>query len=175
MAKVIVVRQDRCLGCKSCEIECALAHCQAATLVEALTAEQKPQSRVHVEPSGQFGVPLQCCHCEDAPCVTACPTEAIRRHTPDGPVLIDADRCIGCKFCLLVCPFGVIELAHDGRAMVKCDQCFEHTQAGEQPACVAACPTGALQFVELDEFLRQRRRELARRVTGVRLADDDDE
>ena len=96
MAKVIVVKQDRCLGCRSCEIHCALAHSQAETLVEALTAEEKPQSRVYVEPSGQFCVPLQCRHCEDAPCVTICPAKAkaISRATPDAPVLIDGNEMV---------------------------------------------------------------------------------
>ncbi len=164
MAKIIVVREDRCLGCHSCTLACALAHSDAATLVEALGAEPRPQARVHVEPLGEFGMPLQCRHCEDAPCMMICPTEAIHRPAPEGPVLIDPDRCIGCKFCLLVCPFGVIDLSRDGRAMVKCDQCFERTEAGDLPACVAACPTGALQFVEPDDFLRQRRREALQRL-----------
>jgi carbon-monoxide dehydrogenase iron sulfur subunit len=88
-------------------------------------------------------------------------------------VLLDQDRCIGCKFCMLVCPFGVIALSRDGKAMIKCDLCVERTEAGELPACVAACPTGALKFVELDEHLRQRRREAVRRVAQVRAKTDE--
>ena len=166
MAKVIVVDEHRCLGCKSCMIACAMAHSEAETLVEAIGAETLPQPRVYVEPvAGGYGVPLQCRHCEDAPCVTVCPTEAITRASDeDVPVLMDRNRCIGCKMCMLVCPFGVIDLSRDGKAMIKCDLCIERTEAGELPACVAACPTGALQFVELDEHLRQKRREAAARV-----------
>jgi len=167
MAKVITVDADRCLGCKSCMIECAMAHTQARSLVEAMKADTPPQSRVHVEPIGPFGMPLQCRHCEDAPCIGICPTEAIARLDKDGPVILDADRCIGCRLCMLVCPFGVIDMSRDGKAMVKCDMCIERTQAGELPACVAACPTNAIRYEELDEYLRQRRRQAAERIAAA--------
>jgi len=170
MAKVIVVDEQRCLGCKSCVLECALAHSEAKTLVEALAADVPPQPRVHVEQGGQYGTPLQCRHCEDAPCIAVCPTEAIRRSGDDQPVLLDRERCIGCKCCIFICPFGVIQMSRDGKAAVKCDLCAERTAAGRDPACVAACPTGALRFVELDEELKRRRREAAERVRPVRLA-----
>ncbi len=165
MAKIIVVDEERCLGCKSCTIACAMAHCEAQTLVEAMNAENPPQARVHIEPVGAFGMPMQCRHCEEAPCITVCPTEAIYRAEGEAsPVLMDQDRCIGCKMCMFVCPFGVIELSRDGKAMIKCDMCIERTEASEPPACVAACPTGALRFEELDDYLRQRRRQAAQRV-----------
>ena len=164
MAKIIIVNEERCLGCKTCVLECAMAHTDAGTLIEALRSENPPQPRVHVEPLGEFGMPMQCRHCDDAPCITVCPTDAIAQLSPDSPVLLDADRCIGCKFCLIVCPFGVIDISRDGKAMVKCDLCIERTKAGEEPACVAACPTGALQFVEVDDLLRERRRQAAARV-----------
>ena len=169
MAKVIVVDEERCLGCKSCVIACAMAHSDAATLVEALQAEAPPQPRVHVEPAGKYGIPLQCRHCEDAPCLAACPTGAIYRG-PNGetPVLMDRDRCIGCKICMLICPFGAIDISRDGRAMIKCDLCIERTEAGEEPACVAACPTGALRFIELDEHLRRRRREAVEKLLAAK-------
>ncbi len=161
MAKMITVNEQRCLGCKSCVLECAMAHTEAKTLIEALTSETPPQPRLHVEPLDQFAMPLQCRHCEDAPCMMVCPTEAIHRFSDLGPVLLDQERCIGCKFCLMVCPFGVIDVSRDGKAMIKCDQCIERTEAGEDPACVAACPTGAIKFVELDDYLRNQRRKVA--------------
>ena len=163
MPKIIVVDEKRCLSCKQCMIECAMAHVDAETLVEALRGARAPQSRVHVEPIGDHGIPIQCRHCQDAPCQAVCPTGAIHRESEQGPVLLDAERCIGCKFCLLACPFGVISVSRDGRAMVKCDQCIERLEAGQEPACVAGCPTGALKFVEMETWLASRRQEAARR------------
>lgn len=166
MAKVIVVDNQRCLGCRSCMLECAMAHTEAKTLIEAISSDTPPQPRIYIEPVGKFGMPLQCRHCEDAPCMTVCPTEAIQRLSPDSPVLLDADRCIGCRFCMFACPFGIIDLSRDGKAVIKCDMCIQRTEAGELPACVAACPTRALSFVELDDHLRQRRREAAQMLAG---------
>ena len=93
--------------------------------------------------------------------MAVCPTEAISRASQDAPVLMDQQRCIGCKFCLLACPFGVISISHEGKAMIKCDLCVERTEAGREPACVSACPTGALKFQEIDAWLTRRRRQAA--------------
>jgi len=175
VSKIIVVDKDRCLGCKSCVIECAMAHTEAGTLVEALESETPPQPRLYVEAVAGIAMPVQCQHCEDAPCLAACPTGAIHRTSDDGPVLLDPERCIGCKFCLLVCPFGVIDLSRDGGVMVKCDLCIERTENGKAPACVAGCPTKAIQFVELDDYLRRQRRQAARRAAEVPVGAQDDD
>jgi len=164
MGKVIMVTVEKCLACKSCEIACALAHSQSEVLEEAITEQPKPRRRVTVEAVGEFGVPMQCRHCEDAPCITVCPTAAILRHQADGPVLIEQDRCIGCKFCIVVCPFGVIEVSDDGKIMVKCDLCIERTKAGQQPACVEACPTKALKLVDEKDLAASKRRLAAREL-----------
>lgn len=164
MDKVIAINIEKCLACKSCEIACAVVHSESKVLQEAIQESPKPQRMVTVEAAGAFGVPMQCRHCEDAPCITVCPTAAILRHETNGPVLIEQDRCIGCKFCLMVCPFGVIDISRDGKAVVKCDLCIERTSAGEEPACVASCPTGALQFCELTELLAERRRAAAKQA-----------
>ncbi len=166
MAKMIVINEQRCLGCKTCVLECAMAHTEAKSLAEAVGSPSPPQSRVHVEPAGAYGIPLQCRHCQDAPCMTVCPTEAIRRPVENGPVLMEADRCIGCRFCLLVCPFGVIDMSRDGKAMVKCDLCLQRTQEGEDPACVAGCPTGALEYCDVNDWLRRRRQEAAAKIAA---------
>jgi anaerobic carbon-monoxide dehydrogenase iron sulfur subunit len=164
MTKAIITLPERCLGCKTCEFECALAHTTASTLVEALYSGAPFQPRVHVEALGDFGMPMQCRHCEDAPCVVVCPTGAVHRVSDRSLVLLDQENCIGCRLCLLVCPFGVIEMARTGKAVVKCDQCIQRTELGQEPACVAGCPTGALQFDEIAEYVRERRRAAAVRV-----------
>ena len=164
MPRMIVVREERCLGCKSCMIACGMAHTEASSLEEAMRLESRPQSRMHLEPVGRYGTPINCQQCEDAPCVSVCPTGAMARRDPGGPVLLDTERCIGCKFCIVVCPFGVIELSRDGKAAVKCDLCIARTEAGQLPACVAACPTKALQYVELEDWSSRRRREAAAKM-----------
>jgi len=158
MSKIIACRVERCLGCRSCEIACALEHSKSKTLRGAVRESPRPQRRVTVETAGSHSLPIQCLHCEDAPCVAVCPTGALHREADLGPVLIESDYCIGCRMCMIVCPFGVIGLSRDGKAAVKCDQCIERTAAGKDPACVSACPTRALQYVDLDDHLRQRRK-----------------
>jgi len=164
MRKVIACRVERCLGCRSCEIACALEHSKSKTLRGAVRESPRPQRRVTVETAGAHSLPLQCRHCEEAPCMTVCPTDAMYRAEEGGPVRIDSRRCIGCKMCILVCPFGVISLRRDGRAVVKCDQCIERTEDGKAPACVAACPTGALVFTTPEEYARLIRRDAAKQV-----------
>jgi len=164
MGKVLMINIERCLACKSCEIACALAHSKSGLLEEALTESPRPQRRVTVEAVGEFGVPMQCRHCEDAPCIAVCPTAAIHRHQADGPVVIEQERCIGCKFCLMVCPFGVIDVSSDGKVMVKCDLCIERTRVGQEPACVEACPTHALKLVDQMRLADARRQVAAQEL-----------
>jgi carbon-monoxide dehydrogenase iron sulfur subunit len=164
MSKIIACRIERCLGCRSCEIACALVHSQSKNIQEAVLETPRPKRRVSVEGTEGRALPLQCRHCENAPCVVVCPTEAIHRKSESGPVLIDGDRCIGCKLCMVVCPFGVIDLAPGGRAVVKCDQCAERVEAGGVPACVAACLTHALEFVDVDEHNKKKRKAAAKRI-----------
>ena len=157
MGKIIVVNIEKCLACKSCEIACALAHSKSKVLEEAVAESPKPQRRVTVEAAGDFGVPMQCRHCEDAPCIMVCPTKAIHQQQAEGPVLIDKDLCIGCKFCLMVCPFGVIDISSDGKVMIKCDLCIERAKQGQEPACVEACPTKAIKFADERELVKSKR------------------
>jgi len=158
MAKTISVNVEKCLACKSCEVACALAHSKSKVLEEAIAESPGPQRRVTVEAVGEYGVPMQCRHCEEAPCITVCPTGAIHRHQVNDPVLIDKDRCIGCRYCLVVCPFGAIDITRDGKAVVKCDLCIERTKAGQEPACVEACPTKALQILSEEELAAAKRK-----------------
>jgi carbon-monoxide dehydrogenase iron sulfur subunit len=167
MGKTIVVNIQKCLACRSCEMACALAHSESKVLYEALQESPKPQHRISVQQAGEFAVPLQCRHCENAPCIAVCPTKAINRPNPDGPVLIDQDRCIGCRFCITVCPFGVININAEGTAVLKCDLCIERTKTGQQPACVEACPTKALKLADEEELAVDRRKFAARELVSL--------
>ena len=96
MKKKIYIDVKRCLGCRSCEIACAVAHSSTGELQSAIYSGEKPGHRIKVEDYGHHAVPVHCNHCEEAPCILACPTGAIHREEDEGPVLIDASRCIGC-------------------------------------------------------------------------------
>jgi carbon-monoxide dehydrogenase iron sulfur subunit len=164
MDKVIIVNIEKCLACKSCEIACALAHSRSAVLEQAVTELPRPQRMVTVESAGEFAVPIQCRHCEAAPCIEICPTGAIQRFDEQSPVMVEADLCIGCKLCMLICPFGVLQIGTEGRAVVKCDMCYERLKEGKVPECVEACPTKALQLVSLKELTKSTRQEAAKEL-----------
>jgi len=164
--KRIVARVERCLACRSCEIACALAHSGAGDLTEAVARGARP--RIYLVAAGSAAVPLQCRHCADAPCVRVCPSGALGRAGEEAPVLADPERCIGCGFCVEACPFGVIRLGKGRRGVLKCDLCQERRARGEGPACVAACPVGALAFEDVEEDARRRRTKAAREVAGGR-------
>jgi len=162
--KVIVVNIEKCLACKSCEVACVLVHSKSKVLEQAVAELPRPQRMVTVEPAGEFAVPIQCRHCEAAPCVEICPTGAIRQQDEKGPVIVDQELCIGCKLCMLICPFGVLRISTEGRAVIKCDMCLERMEKDQEPACVEACITGALKLVSLEEVMKSKRQEASKQL-----------
>jgi carbon-monoxide dehydrogenase iron sulfur subunit len=163
MKGIIVVDVERCMGCKSCELECAVAHSKAKSLIEALLEEPRPVARVTVEAIEGYSLPMQCRHCEDPPCVAVCPSQALTKLGVGEPVVLKNDRCIGCKMCILICPFGVMALSRDGKVITKCDLCIERLEEGHEPACVRACPTHSLRYMSVEEALKEKRTTAAKR------------
>jgi len=142
--KQIIVHQEKCTACRECEVACSFAH--EGRFVPALS-----RIRVNDFYEEQFYLPMTCVHCADAPCATVCPTVAITR-LGDGQVAVNEARCIGCKMCLLACPFGVMSFQPRKGAAQNCDLC------GGEPRCVDFCVPGALEFaeVEMDATRRQK-------------------
>jgi len=157
MEKIIVVDVDKCMACHSCELACAVAHSRSDTLDDAAQETPRPYSRIILERLDDQTLPLHCRHCEDAPCIRVCPTQAIFRASDLSPVVIDNQKCIGCNECILVCPFGVIRKDKDGKYIVKCDLCSQRLEAGRVPACVEACPTRAIKYRTPDKVAGQKR------------------
>jgi anaerobic carbon-monoxide dehydrogenase iron sulfur subunit len=162
--KSILVNSKRCVACKSGEIACALNRSSLSKrLPEAIYESPAPLARLRVEDTGtEHGFPLQCRHCQDAPCLDACPAKALYREAA-GLVLLHDERCVGCWMCVMVCPFGAPQPFRDFRMMIKCDQC-----AGmDAPFCVERCPTHALLFLD-PEFIAQGKVKLHEgRLTGL--------
>jgi carbon-monoxide dehydrogenase iron sulfur subunit len=95
---------------------------------------------VRVEQAGYISFALQCRHCTEAPCIEACMTGAMHRDPETDAVLCDANRCVGCWMCIMVCPFAAIQRGADLKVASKCDLCLNE----ETPACVANCPNEAI-------------------------------
>lgn len=146
--KEIFVHLDRCVACHACELACAVEHSAGKSLFAAIGETPVPRKRLYVEQVLESRLPLLCRHCEEAPCVLACRTGALSQDPLTRIVTHDPDKCIGCWMCTMVCPYGVIGRQVERRIAVKCDRCPDL----EVPACVTACPTGALVYVEEEAF-----------------------
>lgn len=169
MPKRILVDTSRCVGCRSCEIGCAVAHSNALELTGAVAEGAHP--RVLVVNADGRSVPVQCRHCENAPCVAVCPKAALTQDGPEGAVMPHPELCTACRSCVTVCPFGAIRLAGaDGKTLVKCDLCIDRLEAGQEPACVEACPTGAIVFAETEGEVAEAYNAAEARATEGELA-----
>lgn len=156
---VIVQDQQRCIGCRACEVHCKVEH--------RLPPGPRLCEIVDVGPEVVDGVPrvyfafMNCRHCEGAPCVQSCPSGALRQRSPDGIVTLAQRLCIGCGACLLACPWGAPQWSSPARTVVKCDQCVDRLDRGLQPACVTGCTTGALGWVEFNDSAHHKRSQQA--------------
>lgn len=169
----LVIDLDTCVGCHACAVACKEWNAGGISgpLTDTGPYGAEPEgvwfNRVHgfevqpppgtAQPAMTLHFPRSCLHCADAACVTVCPTGASYKREADGIVLVDPDRCIGCKLCSWACPYGAREYdAHEG-VMKKCTLCVdriynEHLDEAERvPACVQACPTRARHFGDLGD------------------------
>lgn len=146
----IVTRAKRCVGCKACELACAVAHSAGGNLYDAIQSGEKPGYRVRVKLRRSKPVPVRCVHCKDPACVPACPVSAITKDEKTGYVFIDCELCTGCRLCIEACPFDAIVMNPDGKKAIKCDMCVHLLAKGEKPACVVACPTRTFLFGDDD-------------------------
>ena len=154
----ILVRWERCVGCRSCELACRVAHSASGNLFSAVLERPAPSRRIFVEQVDKTPSPFLCRQCEDAPCVRSCPTRALVHDETTGLVAYEPARCIGCHGCVMACPFGMIQPEVREGFIAKCDRC----KGRDRPACVEACPTHSLVLEK--DFLDLRRKEAVRNL-----------
>jgi anaerobic carbon-monoxide dehydrogenase iron sulfur subunit len=166
--KTIFVNPERCVACRTCEIACAVNRSSLSRkLPEAIYEAVPPLSRVRVDPAAtEKGFPVQCRHCDEAPCLDACPAGALYRDE-EGLVLVRDERCVGCWMCVMVCPFGAPQPFRSYRKIIKCDRC----KGMEGAYCVESCPTGAMILVDSEDIASGRFKPPRKRTwTGLNFA-----
>lgn len=152
------VNLDQCSGCKACQLACQDKNDLPADTTWRRVLEYSggswiPEGNLFVQ-SGTFTyfTPVACMHCANPPCLEVCPTAAISKRDSDGVVLIDTEKCIGCRYCQWACPYGALWFQEDAGKMNKCNFCVDLLAKGERPACVDACPYRSLDFGPIDEM-----------------------
>lgn len=152
--KVLVIDQKKCTGCRKCEMVCSVVH----------TGASNPnRSRIKVMKLDELGfyLPISCQNCEKPQCTEVCPAKAAHRDLKSNKVLIDKTKCIGCKTCIISCPFGAPSFDEVERVSIKCDFCEG------APECVVACKAGAISYIEPDKVSLIKRDRLAREYAAL--------
>lgn len=154
MAKVLNIDYEKCTGCRLCELVCSVYH-------EGVSNPTK--SRINIikwEAEGLY-IPVSCQQCEDAPCKTACPVKAIDRDETLNRVTIDYDKCIGCRSCMAVCPFGAMGFDITNKKVFKCDLC------DGDPQCVKFCEVKAVDYVDAETLNIKKKRDAAQKMSAA--------
>ena len=178
MAFTVLYDANKCIACRGCQAACKQWNMNdegaGLTTVNSGSYENPPQLSARtftkirfteLENNGKFQwvfTKLQCMHCEHPACAAACPVAALQK-LPEGPVVYDEGRCIGCRYCMVACPFGVPSFQWDSPLpwIRKCSFCADRLNAGLEPACVKTCPTNALTLGQRDELLTEARKRIA--------------
>ncbi len=165
----LVIDLNVCVGCHACVTSCKEWNTSgvSGTLADVMPYGKDPTgaffNRVQTFEVGEYPnaqtvhFPKSCLHCEDPPCVPVCPTGASYKREEDGIVLVDYDKCIGCKYCAWACPYGVREVDPKRKVMAKCTLCVDRIyneglpKTERKPACVLACPTNARLYGDVHD------------------------
>ncbi|MDW6091051.1 4Fe-4S dicluster domain-containing protein [Vibrio rhizosphaerae] len=179
MNRFVFADANKCIGCRTCEIACAVAHQDESSGTLSGTEDFAP--RLQLVKNAEVSVPVMCRQCDDAPCAQVCPNHAIVHE--DGYVKVIQSRCIGCKTCVIACPYGAMSVMTRMKNTVsehaalfqkqvpqsqalKCDLC-SHREEG--PACVQVCPTEAIRLIAPESLQQtsQQKREAAASQASV--------
>jgi anaerobic dimethyl sulfoxide reductase subunit B (iron-sulfur subunit) len=157
---VFYYNPNRCVQCHTCEVSCQGTHdlepgTKWRRVVETWSGEYPDVKRTFLSRA--------CMHCEKPACAAVCPTGAITKRPEDGIVVVDRDKCNGCRDCFSACPYGAPQFGSDG-IMQKCDFCLD---LGREPVCTASCPAEALKFGTLDKSPETPAGKTYRRMDGT--------
>ncbi len=152
--KAIITDLNRCVGCLACSVACkALNGVQIGNYwnkVMRVGPNPEPDGSGKWPDVYMYFLTMSCQHCKNPECVKVCPTQA-SYIAEDGTIQIDKEKCIGCQFCVMACPYGVRYLNDDERVVEKCTLCEQRLNQGELPACVAQCGGNARWVGDIDE------------------------
>ncbi len=166
----VLVDTTRCIGCRSCEEACAEAHGLPVPDIDDESVFERHRktdpnhwtvvNRYETE-KGTVYAKKQCMHCNQPACASACLVKAMYK-TPEGPVIWRGNKCMGCRYCMISCPFDIPKFEYDSPnpRIRKCIMCYERLEKGEQPACVEACPEEAIVFGKRGELLEEAKRRI---------------
>ncbi len=160
MEAAILTDLTKCIGCGACTLACQE--------INELPTQHKPSKLsdnawTAIRQEKGINIRQQCMHCHEPTCVSVCPVTALRK-TPEGPVIYDEWRCIGCRYCMMACPFEIptYEWGSPLPKVQKCIMCYDkRVKEGKEPACTSVCPTGATKFGDRDELLHEARGRIA--------------
>lgn len=163
MSSYYLFHDDRkCISCRACQVQCKVN--------KGLGVGPKTNQIIEVGPEKVDGRPraayvfMSCFHCEKPWCLAACPSGAIQKRSSDGIIFIDPELCVGCKSCVIACPWSAPQWDLKKGIAVKCDYCKDRVDAGMKPACVTACPTDCLIFDTADHIPDAKRVRFARDI-----------
>jgi formate dehydrogenase iron-sulfur subunit len=175
MSKAMLIDTTKCIGCRACQVACKSWNdlkAERATFSETWSNPRFLSSHQYnriifqeiQRPDGQLQwhfISRRCMHCLDPACESACPVGALQK-LKDGPVVYDDGRCIGCRYCMMACPFQVPKFEWESAVPLvrKCTFCPERQAEGLAPACATVCPTGALTFGDRPQLLKEGHRRI---------------
>lgn len=150
MAKMLKVDYAKCTGCRACEMVCSLFH-------RGECSHRK--SNIHnINFNNEYFLSIMCFQCDDSPCSKVCPMKAVKKDLNTGLVTVDKKKCIGCKLCVLACPFGNMGFSEEAHQTVKCNLCDGN------PQCVFYCSPEAITFVDIEDEILKKKADLSEQI-----------